>query len=79
MGASSDINKEQKEQNEPQIEPLNEIDCNQLPYKHVKNRELYLIKLISKKLSIIDNHDRAGALYKELLERKLRKGKKVKK
>ena len=53
MGASSDIN---KEQNEPQIEPLNEIDCNQLPYKHVKNRELYLIKLISKKLSIIDNH-----------------------
>ena len=56
MGASSDINKEQKEQNEPQIEPLNEIDCNQLPYKHVKNRELYLIKLISKKLSIIDNH-----------------------
>ena len=45
MGASSDINKEQKEQNEPQIEPLNEIDCNQLPYKHVKNRELYLIKL----------------------------------
>ena len=51
MGVSSNA-----EQNGPLIEPMNEIDVNQLPYKHVKNKELYLIKLITKKLSITDNH-----------------------
>ena len=52
MGASSNV--EEKKQIE--IEPLNEIDVNQLPYKKVKNKEIYLLKLLSKKLIITDNH-----------------------
>ncbi len=62
MGVSSDLKiktpESTKTKNEAQIpkEPLNEIDVNQLPYKNVKNRELYLLKLISKKLLITDSH-----------------------
>ena len=62
MGASSGLKikppETTKASNEVQVpkEPLNEIDVNQLPYKKVKNRELYLLKLISKKLSITDSH-----------------------
>ena len=52
MGASS--NTEIKK--ETPIEPLNEIDVNQLPYKKVKNKEIYLLKLVSKKLIITDSH-----------------------
>ena len=35
---------------------MDEIDVNQLPYKHVKNIEVYLLKLVSKKLLITDEH-----------------------
>ena len=62
MGASSGLKIKPPETiktaNEIQVpkEPLNEIDVNQLPYKNVKNRELYLLQLISKKLLITDSH-----------------------
>ena len=50
----------QKPQNPNQPEnpnqPLNEIDVNLIPYHNVKNKELYLLKLISKKLIMTDNH-----------------------
>ena len=52
MGASADT--EMKK--EIPIEPMNEIDVNQLPYKHVKNKEIYLLKLVSKKIIITDSH-----------------------
>ena len=52
MGASSNVEEKKQEQ----IEPMDEIDVNQLPYKHVKNIEVYLLKLVSKKLLITDEH-----------------------
>ena len=52
MGASSNVEEKKQEQ----IEPMDEIDVNQLPYKHVKNIEVYLLKLVSKKLIITDEH-----------------------
>ena len=52
MGVTSNI----QEEKQKEIEPLNEIDVDQLPYKHVENKEIYLIKLFSKKLKITDNH-----------------------
>ena len=52
MGASSNVEEKKQEQ----IEPIDEIDVNQLPYKHVKNIEVYLLKLVSKKLLITDEH-----------------------
>ena len=61
MGASSNTESNIEEKNskngkEVPIEPMNEIDVNQLPYKHVKNKEIYLLKLVSKKLIITDSH-----------------------
>ena len=61
MGASSNTESNAEEKNskngkEVPIEPMNEIDVNQLPYKHVKNKEIYLLKLVSKKLIITDSH-----------------------
>ena len=61
MGASSNTESNTEEKNskngkEVPIEPMNEIDVNQLPYKHVKNKEIYLLKLVSKKLIITDEH-----------------------
>ena len=52
MGASSNVEEKKQEQ----IEPMDEIDVNQLPYKNVKNIEVYLLKLVSKKLIITDEH-----------------------
>ena len=52
MGASSNVEEKKQEQ----IEPMDEIDVNQLPYKNVKNIEVYLLKLVSKKLLITDEH-----------------------
>ena len=52
MEASSNVEEKKQEQ----IEPMDEIDVNQLPYKHVKNIEVYLLKLVSKKLLITDEH-----------------------
>ena len=52
MGVTSNIQEEKPKE----IEPLNEIDVDQLPYKQVENKEIYLIKLLSKKLKITDNH-----------------------
>ena len=43
-------------QNENQQQQLNEIDVNLIPYQNVKNKEVYLLKLVSKKLLITDNH-----------------------
>ena len=37
-------------QNENPQQPLNEIDVNLIPYHNIKNKEVYLLKLISKKL-----------------------------
>ena len=61
MGASSNTESNIEEKNskngkEVPIEPMNEIDVNQLPYKHVKNKEIYLLKLVSKKLLKTDEH-----------------------
>ena len=52
MGVTSNIQEEKPKE----IEPLNEIDVDQLPYKQVKNKEIYLLKLLSKKLKITDNY-----------------------
>ena len=43
-------------QKENPQQPLNEIDVNLIPYHNVKNKEVYLLKLISKKLIMTDNH-----------------------
>ena len=43
-------------QNENPQQPLNEIDVNLIPYHNIKNKEVYLLKLISKKLIMTDNH-----------------------
>ena len=58
MGASSNIEEKENEKGKKPfvIEPLDEIDVDQLPYKNVKNKEIYLLKLISKKLKITDSH-----------------------
>ena len=58
MGVSSNIEEKENEKGKKPfvIEPLDEIDVDQLPYKNVKNKEIYLLKLISKKLKITDSH-----------------------
>ena len=58
MGASSNIEEKENEKGKKPvvIEPLDEIDVDQLPYKNVRNKEIYLLKLISKKLKITDSH-----------------------
>ena len=58
MGASSNIEEKENEKGKKTvvIEPLDEIDVDQLPYKNVRNKEIYLLKLISKKLKITDSH-----------------------
>ena len=58
MGVSSTIEEKENEKGKKPfvIEPLDEIDVDQLPYKNVKNKEIYLLKLISKKLKITDSH-----------------------
>ena len=43
-------------QNENPQQPLNEIDVNLIPYHNVKNKDVYLLKLISKKLLMTDSH-----------------------
>ena len=45
-----------KEQDQEQPKNPNEIDVNLIPYQNVKNKEVYLLKLVSKKLLITDNH-----------------------
>ena len=58
MGASSNVEEKEngKDKKPLVIEPLDEIDVDQLPYKKVKDKEIYLLKLISKKLKITDSH-----------------------
>ena len=60
MGASSNVEEKEKENGKEKkplvIEPLDEIDVDQLPYKNVKDKEIYLLKLISKKFKITDSH-----------------------
>ena len=51
----SNPNPNQNQNENPQQPPF-EIDVNLIPYQNVKNKDVYLLNLISKKLKITDNH-----------------------